>query len=214
MGILGKAGGMPDDTVRAFDVETGRPVAELRGHRGKILALAFGPDGRSLVTASQDMSFRFWDVDSGKQTRQLAIKGHIPNGTRFRIASADFTRDLKWAVTSGSWDDRLIVWDLTAGKAQRIIEGEEDSGARLAIAPDGRWFGSIERGADSGNDRIRLWDMASGRELPSLATRGKSVTALVFAPYGTSLATGMADTTAIVWDLGRAVLQKPGAGKP
>src|SRR5205823_2824161 len=48
--ILAVAAG---ETVRVYDLQ-GRLVRLLRGHRGEILDLAFAPDGRSLVTASED----------------------------------------------------------------------------------------------------------------------------------------------------------------
>jgi RNA polymerase sigma factor (sigma-70 family) len=218
LGISGERGGEADDTVRVFDVASGRRLAELRGHTGKILAVAFAPDGRSLVTASEDMSFRFWEPESGKPTRRLAITGHLRSGKHSpgaptRITSAAFSPDLKAAVTSGLWDDRLIIWDLTTGEAVRTIRLAKSSGSRLAVSPDGRRFASASatRGnPDGDDDRIRLWDMATGREMLGLPTGGKGVQSLVFAPDGTSLATGMEDSTALVWDFAAA---DPGTGE-
>jgi len=217
LGYLGGHGGTPDDTVRVFDVGTGRVLAELRGHKGRILALAFAPDGRSLVSASEDMSFRFWDLDSGKQTRQLAITGHVRNGQRKIqappcITHAAFAPDLKWALTSGQSDDRLIVWDLVSGAALRTIRAENDEGAIVAISPDGRWFGSVRTHQMSENKRLRIWEMTSGREVRSLDLEGKLVLSLEFAPDGKSLATGMADTTAIIWDLSMLDAREPRDG--
>lgn len=208
-----KHDGLPDDTVRVFDVETGQRLAELRGHEAKIVAFAFAPDGRSLVTASQDMSFRIWEPDSGQVTRRLSITGHIRDGNRparapVRIDSAAFAPDLKWALTRATSDDRLIVWDLTTGEALRTIRVENRLGGRVAVSPDGQRFCSVDARSKSGNPgdrRIRLWEMASGRPLLSLATEGKPVISLALAPDGRSLATGMMDTTTIVWDLGKVI---------
>ena len=43
-----------DDVVKLWDVETGRELAGLEGHRGYITSLSFSPDGRLLATAGMD----------------------------------------------------------------------------------------------------------------------------------------------------------------
>ncbi|SIO65102.1 RNA polymerase sigma factor, sigma-70 family [Singulisphaera sp. GP187] len=217
LGMGGKNDGPPDDTVRVFDADTGQRLAELRGHDSRIVAFAFAPDGRSFVTASQDTSFRFWESDSGQPIRQFDLTSHFGKGKPYRIANAAIAPDLTWALTSGERDHRLIVWDLKSGKALRTIEDEPNVGTRVAISPDGRRFCSVttlRNSLPAGSDRIRLWDMASGRELLSLATQGKPISSLAFAPDGKSMATGMADTTAIIWDLGTDIRGGVDRGKP
>jgi|GEM_PF-1036233 len=194
----------PDNTVRVFDVETGQRLAELRGHDDMITNLIFAPSGRSLVTASHDRTFRFWDLETGQQTRQLDINGHRAEGKVDRITAAAFAPDLTWAATCGLQDHRLILWDLTSGKVLRTIDAEARPGTRLAISPDGRRICAAvirQNNPFAELDQIRLWDRSSGRELLSLTTQGKPIASLAFSPDGKSLATGMADTTTILWDL-------------
>jgi WD40 repeat protein len=49
-------------------------VRELKGHRGRVAALAFAPDGDLLASASHDRSVRLWKVRSGEEVRTLS--GH------------------------------------------------------------------------------------------------------------------------------------------
>src|SRR5262249_54059623 len=50
----------------------------LRGHTGAVTAVAFAPDGRSLVSASQDGSVKVWDVAARQDPNRLvAIHGHL-----------------------------------------------------------------------------------------------------------------------------------------
>lgn len=62
----------PDATVQAFGTATGaielwhgpesRCLGELAGHRARVTALAFRPDGARLVSTSEDGTARLWDM--------------------------------------------------------------------------------------------------------------------------------------------------------
>lgn len=45
-----------------WDLANGRPLRRLEGHRSAINAMAFAPDGRSLVTGAEDGTALIWDV--------------------------------------------------------------------------------------------------------------------------------------------------------
>ncbi len=50
--------------VTLWDVPTGRHRASLRGHDGGALAIAFSPDGKTLVTGDNKGVIRFWPISS------------------------------------------------------------------------------------------------------------------------------------------------------
>jgi hypothetical protein len=50
-----------DDVIRLWDRE-GRPFRPLRGHDGPVNDLSFAPDGRTLVSASEDGTALVWDM--------------------------------------------------------------------------------------------------------------------------------------------------------
>jgi hypothetical protein len=53
---------MPQSTVRVLDLATGREVRRFDGHRGSVKAIAFTPDGRSVVSGSEDATALVWDI--------------------------------------------------------------------------------------------------------------------------------------------------------
>jgi WD40 repeat protein len=48
--------------MHLWDVVTGRLMVSLKGHEGKVMCLAFSPDGTRLATGSHDRTVRLWDV--------------------------------------------------------------------------------------------------------------------------------------------------------
>ncbi len=61
------------------------------GHRGWVESVVFSPDGKTLVSGSQDNTIRFWDVDSGKQKARIDRPGSVksirftPDGQTFLV---------------------------------------------------------------------------------------------------------------------------------
>lgn len=58
-----------DQKVRLWSAEDGRRLHDLNGHGADVFAVAFHPDGRSLVSGDQFGNVHQWDVTSGQRTR-------------------------------------------------------------------------------------------------------------------------------------------------
>jgi eukaryotic-like serine/threonine-protein kinase len=56
-----------DDGLVRLLAASGTPLAELRGHTGAVRAVAFTPDGRRLVSASDEGTARTWDTRVGEE---------------------------------------------------------------------------------------------------------------------------------------------------
>src|SRR5262249_40207144 len=67
------ATGGSDGTARLWELSTGRELHVLSGHQFPVTALVFLPDGKTLVTASdEDKVLKVWDLTTAKE--KLAIK--------------------------------------------------------------------------------------------------------------------------------------------
>jgi WD40 repeat protein len=179
-----------DTTVRVWDVGSlPRPDRVFVGHKDRLIALAFDPQGRRLLTASTDPTPRLWDVANGKELLVLAKGKELGE-----VRSAFFDAQGRRVVTASSntyisRDGNVInpssvhVWDAATG-ADLLALTKQDQGALVArVSPDGRRLLTVSDGArrsqgsvvsfntnwNSGQERVlRLWDAANGKPIATL----------------------------------------------
>ena len=207
-----------DQTVRLWSVSSGQEIQSLKGHTQAVLSVAFSPDipqgsaqpprgtgGRTLVSASSDRTVRLWHRSTGGEKSQLL--GHTgfvwclafsPNGKLLASGSKDKTVRL-WDVSLGREirQMRLRTWQEYVYWLPRLI------GLRpkytnwvnsVAFHPNGRTLA-----AGNYDHTVRLWLVATGREVQRLTGHTKSVTSVAFNFDGRLLASGSVDQTVRVW---------------
>ncbi|MFI5456524.1 MAG: WD40 repeat domain-containing protein [Isosphaerales bacterium] len=59
--------------IRLWELPSGRPLARWEAHDADVTALAFRPDGRTLVSGAADGMLKLWDLPSIR--RELAAVG-------------------------------------------------------------------------------------------------------------------------------------------
>jgi len=90
-------------------------------------SVAFSPDGKQVVSGSDDETLRLWDVTTGAALQTL--KGH--SGP---VRSVAFSPD----SISGSDDETVRLWDVITGAALQTLRGYSDSVRSVAFSPDGK----------------------------------------------------------------------------
>ncbi len=66
-----------DDTLKVWDLESGREVRTLAGHSDSVFAVAVAPDGKRVVSASHDQTLKVWDLESGMLLTSFAAEGPV-----------------------------------------------------------------------------------------------------------------------------------------
>ncbi len=188
-----------DNTLKVWDLDSGRELRILEGHSEAVYGVAVTPDGKRAVSASRDNTLKVWDLDSGHELRTL--KGHSDS-----VNGVAVTPDGKRAV-SASLDYTLKVWDLDSGRELRTLEGHSRSVSGVAVTPDGKRAVSASR-----DNTLKVWDLDSGHELRTLKGHSDSVNGVAVTPDGKRAVSTSEDNTLKVWDLdsGRELLSLKG----
>ena len=168
-------------------------IHRLRGHTSSVLGLSFSPDGRYLVSASQDLTLRLWDVASGEEIRQFL-------GHSFLVYDVAFSPDGQF-LFSGGRDRRFIKWSVEDGR--RIWERTvEDEVWCVAISPGGELAITGHGDANPDNEAsLWLWDAETGEPIRRLPGHTRAPRSVSFTPDGKRIISMGHDQTIRTWDV-------------
>ena len=112
------------------------------GHYSNIFSVAVSPDGKFIVSGSEDKFLRVWSVPDRKEECQL--KGH--SGTVFSLVISADSR----YIVSGSEDMKIILWNFQERKQEWAFTGHTNYVSAVAVSADcnfivsGSWDNTIK----------------------------------------------------------------------
>ena len=182
--------GMFDSIKLADNLHTPSSLSPLPGPAGKINALSFSPDGKTLFAAGGNAGIsgeiKIYRLKDLRPIHTLA--GHddaiyslaiAPNGKQF---------------ATGSYDQQIMLWSVQTGKPIRTFKGHNGAIFGLAFRRDGQVLASA-----SADATVKLWHVSTGKRLDTLSQPLKAQNAVAFSPDGKTLIAGGADHRIRVW---------------
>jgi WD40 repeat protein len=202
------ASGASDQTVRLWETATGRELfPPLTGHGDKVTALAFSPDGKTLVSAggTEDRTLKVWNTATGKEVRTIRDPGPT-NDIPMLLVSPDGKHILAWVANS-----LVEVYDLATGAQVSSRTTHERKITSLAFSSDG------DLAALGGEDgSVRVLSLSKLERLPGgeFPAHQEALADLVFTPDKKLLITADRKGQLCFWDLAKRAAAKPGQAEP
>jgi RNA polymerase sigma factor (sigma-70 family) len=183
--------------VLVWDFAERKLVTEFAAHAKGVRSLTFTPDGKTLVSASDDATVKLWDAATWRQ-RPGALSAGEP------VFCATFSPDGKTlAIATGAFrearDRRVVLYDYDAGSVKerlKLAVGQSGPAWSLAFSSDGKILAS-----SSFDPMVKLWEPSSGGVVASLPSTDGWARGLAFTPDGKTLAAGIGDGSIALWEV-------------
>jgi WD40 repeat protein len=172
-------------------------VLDRGGHTAPITSLAFTPDSKQLVSASDDKTIRVWDLAS-RQTLRV-IRGETGPADFGKIDAIAVTPDgrlLAAAVRPVAPDNGPVIrlYDFASGTQIGLLEGHDGGIHSLAFSSDGRHL--ISGGSDH---TAMIWDAVARKVVHVLKEHLGAVSATGFTPDSQRAVTASQDHSLRLW---------------
>ena len=159
----------------------------LIGHADAICSAEYSPDGKYIVSASEDSTIRIWNAETGENLRTL--RGH-----QNTVNMATFSPDGK-IVASASADSTIRFWDADTGDSIFTLKGAGSPVHMLTFSPNG------ERLISASQDKtIRVWNAKTGESVKVLRGHLRTISSVNYSYNGKYIVSASDDHTIRIWD--------------
>lgn len=184
--------GEEDGTIKLWSLQTKKLIDTLIGHQKAINSIAVHPNGKLIASGSDDRTIKLWSLKSRQPV--CTLTGHTD-----KVMSVSFSYDGKILASSGDINDKTVkLWFLNEDRTTTLKGHSDWFGGiySIAFSPDNKLIAS-----GSKDKTIKLWQVATGREIMSLEDHNDDITSIAISPDGKLIASGSKDKTLKLWTL-------------
>ncbi|WP_375505969.1 protein kinase [uncultured Nostoc sp.] len=183
-----------DNTIKLWDINTGKEIRTLTGHTNWVNSVVFSPDGKFLASGSVDCTIKLWQVHTGIETQTLIGHSDSVSSVAYSPTTPATNSKDRQLVASASTDYTIKLWQVYTGRNICTLSGHSFFVNCIAFSKDGEIIAS-----GSGDNTIKLWHVNTGREIRTLIGHSDSVWSVAFSHNGQFLASGSWDNTIKLW---------------
>jgi WD40 repeat protein len=148
--------GCQDGKIRVLDLDSGKILRVMGGHKGMIREIMVTPDGRHVITAAEDKTIKSWDLEKGMLLRTLEDAG-------WPFAAFSDGHTLAARSRDRALDQSIKVMNYRTGKLIRRIEGHRSGTFTIDLIGMLPLYDSRHLISWSNDRTVRLWDTKDGR---------------------------------------------------
>jgi WD40 repeat protein len=168
----------------------------LKGHKWRVMGVAYSPDGALLASAGGDGDpvVKIWDAVTGEELR--ALHGH-----EYLVSQVTFSPDGKVLATCSGARGTVKLWDVATWTEVRDWKQEAaDWFNSVAFSPDSKTLALSE----GNSQRIKFWDLV-GKKWSGQLPAGTDSHRIRYSPDGSVIAVVRPDA-AQLWDVNKKTL--------
>ncbi len=186
--------------IKLWEVATARKVCTLTSNGLSATNITFNFDGTILASADKSGSIKLWNLNTNQEMCSLSAHLFEANFIAFSwegqnqilLSGSQDRKILKFRDVNKSYNyiDEKYYWQFVANFSSHTRSIDS-----IAISPDGQILAS-----GSHDNTIKLWNIASGKELININTK-HSIYAIAYSPDGLTIASGDSKNHIHLWDV-------------
>ncbi len=190
--------GHADNSVRLYEVDTGKELHRLVKHIGQVWVAALSPDGKRAVTGGLDRTLHLWDATTGKHLRAFENVSDYPRCGAFSPDGKKIVIGHYSTPNFTSSAGTVRIWDVETGKLERSATGHTGAITAVAWSRDGKWIAS-----SSFDKTVRIWNAGTLEEQRRLTVSTQGSDGVAFTPDARRVVTAGwgSDFSVKVWDV-------------
>mmetsp|Transcript_22795 Transcript_22795/g.63373 ORF Transcript_22795/g.63373 Transcript_22795/m.63373 type:complete len:367 (-) Transcript_22795:8163-9263(-) len=162
----------------------------LKGHFGKVTAMHWGGDAKTLVSASQDGNLLVWNAISSNKLQSITLKSSY-------VMSVGIEQSQNQLIACGGLDNLCTVYRRGAGGEFSATEMASHDGFLSCC----RFLSEQQLVTASGDSTCILWDVATAKPVSTFAEHKADAMFLSVFPDKKTFVSCSVDQTAKVWDV-------------
>ena len=164
------------------------PTRFLAGHTDNIQNIALSPDGKTIASASDDGTVKFWEVggDSTSPIKEIKDQGGWVRAVVF-LSNQQI-------ITAGQ-DKNIKIIDIASAKVIKTLSGHTNLINSLAIAPASDLLVS-----GSYDNTVNVWQISTGKLVRSLKGHTDKIWGVAISPNGKYIVSASRDKSLKIWD--------------
>lgn len=187
-----------DKLIHVYSIEKEDPLLTLSGHQDEVNSIKWSPDGKLLVSSSDDTTARIWKISD--DLKEGDVQSILSEHTMEIYTAKWCSSNGKLLIATASFDGTIKIWDGSSGTGIYTLKHHTQPVYAIDFSSCGKYIAS-----GSLDETLLVWRLQDGQLIRGYKDRG-SIFEVIWSPTGDRIAACTSDATLCVLDFNVALL--------